>query len=541
MVFSYWDDYYYEEEIDTMILAYAVENDTLSINATMDLCEMMEDYYYYFDCYEMLSMMLGIEDIQDIVMEFDMTMSYSGPILSPPIISVNAESIIAILAPGETITDTFYMHNTGGSDLEWEISISNSRNVTRSLRKNIFSQTSTRFISPIRHNSLQYQTETFNTRTTPSGFSFVPVIPSTLERDVSIALIKDVDPWGNSLNEQVLQELDTEYDLVDRWTLTDLILSNYDLIIVASDQPQELYDVFDSRLSDFETFVTSGGTIQFNGADQGWSDGLWNELPGGVTHVNSPSNYNYVIDPSHPITEGITSLIYANTASHCFLQNYPDNTHLIMCDESSQYTLIEYELGDGLVLVTGITLDSQNNDIIFYQLLTNMINYAVDQSAPNWLSFQDESGVIPAGSSDNIIALFDATGLSGGDYHALIEISSNDPMSPVINIPATLEVEYLGNDDMASLPKEFALHPNYPNPFNPVTTIRFDIPVETHHNMSLQIFDITGRMVETLVNEKLEPGQHEIQWNASQHSSGVYLLQMETTLFTKTQKMILLK
>jgi hypothetical protein len=212
-----------------------------------------------------------------------------------------------------------------------------------------------------------------------------------------------------------------------------------------------------------------------------------------------------------------------------------------VCDESSQYTLIEYELGDGLVLATGITLDSQNNDIIFYQLLTNMINYAVDQSAPNWLSFQDESGVIPAGSSDNIIALFDATGLSGGDYHALIEISSNDPMSPVINIPATLEVEYLGNDDMASLPKDFALHPNYPNPFNPVTTIRFDIPVETHHNMSLQIFDITGRMVETLVNEKLEPGQHEIQWNASQHSSGVYLVQMETALFTKTQKMILLK
>ena len=165
----------------------------------------------------------------------------------------------------------------------------------------------------------------------------------------------------------------------------------------------------------------------------------------------------------------------------------------------------------------------------------------VDQSAPNWLSFQDESGVIPAGSSDNIIALFDATGLSGGDYHALIEISSNDPMSPVINIPATLEVEYLGNDDMASLPKEFALHPNYPNPFNPVTAIRFDIPAETQYAISLQVYDISGRMVETLMNEKLELGQHEIQWNASQHSSGVYFLRMNAVSITKTQKMILLK
>ena len=78
MVFLYWDDYYYEEDSDTVSLAYGVENDTLSINATMDLCEMMDDDYYYGDCYEMLSMVLGIEDIQDIVMEFDMTMSYAG-------------------------------------------------------------------------------------------------------------------------------------------------------------------------------------------------------------------------------------------------------------------------------------------------------------------------------------------------------------------------------------------------------------------------------------------------------------------------------
>ena len=114
-------------------------------------------------------------------------------------------------------------------------------------------------------------------------------------------------------------------------------------------------------------------------------------------------------------------------------------------------------------------------------------------------------------------------------------------MSPVINIPATLEIEFLGNDNAGLIPAEFALYQNYPNPFNPVTTIRFDIPVETYHNTSLRIYDITGRVVETLVNEKLEPGQHEIQWNASQHSSGVYFLRMNAVSFIKTQKMILLK
>jgi hypothetical protein len=85
------------------------------------------------------------------------------------------------------------------------------------------------------------------------------------------------------------------------------------------------------------------------------------------------------------------------------------------------------------------------------------------------------------------------------------------------------------------------LKPNYPNPFNPFTTIRFDIPAETQHTISLQVYDISGRMVETLVNEKLEPGQYDIQWNASQHSSGVYLLRMNAGTFTQTQKLILLK
>ena len=91
------------------------------------------------------------------------------------------------------------------------------------------------------------------------------------------------------------------------------------------------------------------------------------------------------------------------------------------------------------------------------------------------------------------------------------------------------------------VPEIVHLYSNYPNPFNPVTTIQFDIPAETQHPISLQVYDISGRMVETLVNEKLEPGQHEMQWNAAQHSSGVYFLRMDAVSFTKTQKMILLK
>ena len=95
----------------------------------------------------------------------------------------------------------------------------------------------------------------------------------------------------------------------------------------------------------------------------------------------------------------------------------------------------------------------------------------------------------------------------------------------------------IGNDDV--MPHEFVLYPAYPNPFNPTTTIRFSIAV-THASL-LEIYDITGRVIETLTNEKLLSGKHEIVWNASNQSSGVYFARLSNSDFQKTQKLILLK
>ncbi len=80
-----------------------------------------------------------------------------------------------------------------------------------------------------------------------------------------------------------------------------------------------------------------------------------------------------------------------------------------------------------------------------------------------------------------------------------------------------------------TVPTIFALHTAYPNPFNPVTTIQFS--VQTHGNASLQIYDITGKLVETLVDEFLEPGNHSVQWNASNFSSGIYFYNFTTPEF----------
>ena len=90
------------------------------------------------------------------------------------------------------------------------------------------------------------------------------------------------------------------------------------------------------------------------------------------------------------------------------------------------------------------------------------------------------------------------------------------------------------------IPEEISLRQNYPNPFNPVTTIGFSLPEEI--NVTLRVYDLTGRMVSELLNGKLVSGVHEVRWDASGFSNGVYFVRMESgNKFVQTQKMILLK
>jgi uncharacterized delta-60 repeat protein len=81
--------------------------------------------------------------------------------------------------------------------------------------------------------------------------------------------------------------------------------------------------------------------------------------------------------------------------------------------------------------------------------------------------------------------------------------------------------------------------PNYPNPFNPVTHIMFELPKA--NDVRLSIFDVTGREIEVLVNSSLEQGTYDIEWDASRYSSGTYFFRIQINEFTETRKMILVK
>jgi hypothetical protein len=91
----------------------------------------------------------------------------------------------------------------------------------------------------------------------------------------------------------------------------------------------------------------------------------------------------------------------------------------------------------------------------------------------------------------------------------------------------------------SKIPDKFSLYQNYPNPFNPVTKIKFDLP--SANNVRIEVYDILGRAVATLVNQYLKAGSYEVDFNASGYSSGVYFCKLQTGGFVDTKKMIINK
>lgn len=88
-------------------------------------------------------------------------------------------------------------------------------------------------------------------------------------------------------------------------------------------------------------------------------------------------------------------------------------------------------------------------------------------------------------------------------------------------------------------PERYALHPNIPNPFNPSTRIRFDLPIASP--VQLTVYNALGQQVARLVERQLPPGVHEIEWDAAGHHSGVYFYELEADPYRARRKMLLLR
>jgi hypothetical protein len=111
-----------------------------------------------------------------------------------------------------------------------------------------------------------------------------------------------------------------------------------------------------------------------------------------------------------------------------------------------------------------------------------------------------------------------------------------DSISWKISVSNTTNVD---TDNSNKIPSQFSLEQNFPNPFNPITTIAFSLPSASF--VTLKIYDVIGREVETLIAQEMSSGRLTQQWNASNISGGIYICELRAGNYKKTIKLALIK
>ncbi|MBT4034876.1 MAG: S8 family serine peptidase [Candidatus Marinimicrobia bacterium] len=177
-------------------------------------------------------------------------------------------------------------------------------------------------------------------------------------------------------------------------------------------------------------------------------------------------------------------------------------------------------------------------DVMTLEISTDQVNWDVLRShsgaSTNWAEHAvDLSSYVTAGNEELWFRFHFVSNESGAGMGLFI-----DDISLYTH-------DYLGvNGSISLLPQEFALNQNYPNPFNPSTTISYALPAET--SVHIQIFDVRGRMVNTLVNTQQAAGFYDIDWRATDLKgnplgTGVYLARIQAGDYSKVIKMLYLK
>jgi hypothetical protein len=188
---------------------------------------------------------------------------------------------------------------------------------------------------------------------------------------------------------------------------------------------------------------------------------------------------------------------------------------------------------EGYANVTGIVKDNAGNNIIGAMVFAvdennNIRSYAISNSLGQFVMEGFEPG--------NYRIIGDKFGFNSNQ---LVNVALNYNANLSQSISLTLTPEGVTSVSNEIVVENYSLNQNYPNPFNPFTSIQYSIT--SSELVTLKIIDILGREVATLVNEQKPAGIYQIQFDASELTSGVYFYKLQAGSFTETKKMILMK
>ena len=186
-------------------------------------------------------------------------------------------------------------------------------------------------------------------------------------QDKKVLLVQDTLPWSQDSNVRVLNSLGIPYEKTTTANFLTVDLSKYAVVIFANDQKFSAYDNYKTFKEYLELFAEVGGVIIFGACDAGWASGQMNEeLPGKVKKENNYSTDNYIVDHKHPIVTGELidnkvlqdSELHEKYTSHTyFVENtLPAGSKVILRNSDlNKPTLVEYPLGNGRVIASGLT------------------------------------------------------------------------------------------------------------------------------------------------------------------------------------------
>ncbi len=205
---------------------------------------------------------------------------------------------------------------------------------------------------------------------------------------------------------------------------------------------------------------------------------------------------------------------------------------------------ISYINADSLIFSTINVGTTETKSITLYNLGNAEMNGTITTPAPFFINGNQSSFnyTIPANSNINVEIVFAPTDTTQYFYSGNLVITTNDTNHPQYSLVVEGSTPVGANDPVE--PRETKLIGNYPNPFNPTTTIRFSL--NENSNVSLDIFNIKGQHVKSLVKENLNSGMHNKTWDGKDQknknvSSGIYFYKLQTGKYNSIKKMILVK
>ena len=223
----------------------------------------------------------------------------------------------------------------------------------------------------------------------------------------------------------------------------------------------------------------------------------------------------------------------------------PGAFNLVTPADEASLVITEDNIGGNQIFAWSQSVDPNGSEITYH------ITWQTETDTGTFEIRDDTTGtavLVPVANIAGIMTgLADATGEYIADFTWTVYADDGYDEVEASNGPRTITVDvgwYLGIDDVAAVPGVFALHQNYPNPFNPVTTIRYDVPEQAH--VTMEIYNLLGQRVATLVNGIQEPGYHAILWNGTNMSgaamsSGMYFYHIQAGDFRSVKKLILVK